>query len=113
MHRKEIKRGRSKSFESPVEPDYSMIYKDYVIKSDNYPDIYNFRSLLDRIVCDCSEYPQDWFNCKDGIIRSHWLIFVCAIPKDVERLECVANRMGLDISIIDEEDDDLMMLPFA
>lgn len=98
----------------PTEPDYSMIYKDYAVKSDNYADVYQFGQLLDKVTCERTEYPQDWFSIKDGVVRSNWIIFVCAFPKDMERLECVAKRLGLlNIQIVGEYDeDDLNEVPF-
>ena len=87
--------------------------KDYMIVCDEYPGVYQFMSFLENLyACDYSESPQDWFSMKDGMIQSHWIIFVSCLPKDMEKLKYIADRSEkYDISII--EDDDLDdMIPF-
>ena len=98
----------------PEEPDLSYICKTYMVVCDEYPGVYEFLKFLDKLqYAECSEYPQDWFTIKNGIIQSHWIVFVSCLPKDMDRLSYIRKYLGYDISIIDstkEESDDY--LPF-
>lgn len=93
--------------------DYGVICGDYMVCCDEYPGIYQFMSFLKNLIgCDYSDAPQDWFRMRNGMIQSHWVIFVSCLPKDMLRLRHVANHMKYDIEIIDDDDlDDL--IPFV
>mgnify|MGYP006988828688 CR=1 FL=1 len=98
----------------PEEPDLSYICGTYIVECDEFPGIYKFMQYLDKLrYCEYSDTAQDWFTFHNDIIQSHWVIFVSCLPKDMDRLRYVANRMRYDISVIDnssDEADDL--LPF-
>lgn len=87
--------------------------RDYVVECDDYAGIYLFMSYLKNLHgCDYSDAPQDWYRMKNGIIQSHWIIFVSCIPRDMLRMRHVANRFDkYDISIIEDDDID-DMIPF-
>lgn len=88
------------------------ILKDYMVTSDEYQDSYNFIPLLKHLYYyDSSDSPQEWFTYKNERIKAHWIIFVTCRPQDMDRLSCVARRMGLNIEVREDEPDD-MLLPF-
>ena len=105
----------SKICPSPRESNldrYWAILKDYIIKSEDYPDIYSFLDLLRNLrYYDSSESPQDWFSIENEHVVNHWIIFVTCRPQDMDRLSYVARRMNIHVDIIENEPDN-EYLPF-
>lgn len=79
----------------PIERDfdtYKSIFSDYEISCDEYPGIWTAIQYLDNIpTCDRST-PMDDVYFSNGIIQSHWIIFVTCRPRDAEALEYVFRR---------------------
>ena len=83
---------------------FDLLTKNYIFRCDNYAVAYQLMSVLDHIkFCEYSMPVDDcWWPYS-------WLIFFTCMPKDVERICCVAKRIPSSISanikILNEEEE--------
>ena len=71
---------------------FNKLTNDYVLKVDNYSVGYMLLPILDKIrMCEHSQLVDDcWFPYS-------WSIFITCMPKDIDRIRCIANRIPSSI----------------
>lgn len=66
---------------------------DYMLVCDNYAVAYQLLPILDRIpFCEHSGVTDDCFYLYS------WLVFITCLPRDIERIRCIANRIPSSIN---------------
>lgn len=85
-----------------------VLARDYEFVTDEYPAAYQFRLYLRNLhMCDYSEILDDIYYTTDytgePMIRCRRVIFFSCLPKDVERMTYILERLGRHAEILDSE----------
>lgn len=71
---------------------FHQLTDDYMLVCDNYAVAYKLLPILDKIqFCEHSGITDDCFYIYS------WLIFITCMPRDIERIKCIANRIPSSI----------------
>lgn len=66
---------------------------DYMLVCDNYAVAYQLLPILDKFqFCEHSGITDDCFYLYS------WLIFITCMPRDIERIKCIAKRIPSSIN---------------
>ena len=87
----------------PREDDLmDILTKDYEFVSDEYPVAWKFRQYLKNLrLCDFSEILDDVYYSGDVVMCRRVIFFSC-MPKDIDRMSFVLERLGVSASIVDD-----------